>query len=102
MKHTDNMYCYCYRYCEIRFKDKNMMSFHWYNDECEGWSGPQTLKMYPTFVKNDQTTLKVALDEHGLTFPSKHAGGGSRVFTMERRIRLQKLFRKTKEVNYWE
>lgn len=37
----------------MHFKDKNMMSFHQYNDEYEGWSGPHTLKMYPTFDKSD-------------------------------------------------
>jgi hypothetical protein len=56
------------------------MSFHRYNNKCEGWSGPHTLKIYPTFDKNDQATLKVALDERGLTFPSKHVGRGIKGF----------------------
>ena len=99
MKHDDNTYWFCCRYCGLRFKDKNMMSFYRYNDECEGWSGPYTLKMYPTFDKNDHATLKAILDERGLKFPSKHAERGSKIFTKERRVRLQRLFKKSDEVN---
>jgi hypothetical protein len=80
MKHDDNMYWFCCRYCGLHFKEKNMMSFHRYNDEYEGWSGPYTLKMYPTFDKNDQASLKTILDERGLKFPSKYAGKGIKYF----------------------
>lgn len=80
VKHDDNRYWFCCRYCGLRFKDKNRLSFHRYNDECEGWSGPYTLKMYPTFDKNDHAILKATLDERGLKFPSKYAGRGIKDF----------------------
>lgn len=80
VKHDDNRYWFCCRYCEMHFKDKNRMSFYRYNDECEGWSGPYTLKMYPTFDNNDHAILKATLDERGLKFPSNRAGRGIRDF----------------------
>ena len=55
--------------------------------------------MYLTFDKNDQATLKAALDERGLRFPLKHAGREIKGFTVKRRIRLQSLLKKTEEVN---
>ena len=80
VKHDDNKYWFCYRYCGMHFKDKNTMSFHRYNNEYEGWSGPYTLKMYLTFDKNNQATLKATLDERGMKFPSKHAKRGIKEF----------------------
>ena len=66
VKHDDNKYWFCYRYYGMHFKDKNIMSFHRYNDECEGWFDPYTLKMYPTFDRNEQAILKATLDEISL------------------------------------
>ena len=88
MKHDNYMYWFRCNYCGMHIKDKNMMSFSRYNDECEGWFGSYTLKTYSTFDKNDQATLKATLDERGLKFPSKHAGEGINYFTKKRRVRL--------------
>ena len=74
MKRDNNMYWFCYRYCGMHFKEKNKMSFHRFNDQCQGWFALHTLKMYLTFDKNDQTTLKAALDERSMRFPLKYVG----------------------------
>lgn len=50
--------------------------------------------MYPTFDNNDQVTLKMVLDERGLTFPSKHAGRGMKGFHNGEKSKAAKVVQK--------